>query len=261
MFGVLACPALADWDPGDPYKMHFPQLPDLENGMNVLATFPKVLADDFLCIETGPITDIHIWGSWLFDQFPISDNGLADPGAVSFHLSIHSDIPASQNPLGYSMPGELLWEHDFLPGEFSHRRWATSTEDFFDPNLNQIIGFDTQVIQYNFLIDPDGTNPDFKPFEQIEGTIYWLDVTAMPMGTDPDVLFGWKTSADHWNDDSVFTDIVSGDTLPWQELFDPRILPPNFQSLDQAFVITPEPGTMCVLIVGGIGALLRRRRG
>jgi hypothetical protein len=25
---ALACRVLADWNPGDPHKMHFPQLPD-----------------------------------------------------------------------------------------------------------------------------------------------------------------------------------------------------------------------------------------
>ena len=25
---------------------------------------PWVLADDFVCTNTGPITDIHLWGSW-----------------------------------------------------------------------------------------------------------------------------------------------------------------------------------------------------
>lgn len=36
MVGVLAfgVPALADWNPGDGHKMHFPQLPD-EDGWNV----------------------------------------------------------------------------------------------------------------------------------------------------------------------------------------------------------------------------------
>ncbi|MCJ7578787.1 MAG: hypothetical protein MUO91_10085, partial [candidate division Zixibacteria bacterium] len=45
------------------HKMHFPQLPDLE-GWDVYAVYPKTLADDWKCSATGPVTDIHFWGSW-----------------------------------------------------------------------------------------------------------------------------------------------------------------------------------------------------
>jgi hypothetical protein len=38
-----------DWQPGDPYKHHFPQLPD-EEGWAVNATQPMVLAEDFMCM-------------------------------------------------------------------------------------------------------------------------------------------------------------------------------------------------------------------
>ena len=56
---ALAGPALADWDPEDGHKMHFPQLPD-PNGYDVSA---YCLTDDWTCSETGPVTDIHFWGS------------------------------------------------------------------------------------------------------------------------------------------------------------------------------------------------------
>lgn len=60
-------PALADWVPGDGHKMHFPQMPD-ENGWDVKATDPLCLADDWMCSESGDVTDIHLWGSWLDEQ-------------------------------------------------------------------------------------------------------------------------------------------------------------------------------------------------
>lgn len=72
------------WNPGDPHKMHFPQLPD-EAGWDVNATEPVVLADDFLCTETGWIKDIHFWGSWK--------HGI-EGEILYFLLSFHSDIPA-----------------------------------------------------------------------------------------------------------------------------------------------------------------------
>ncbi len=263
----VAAPATADWDPGDDFKMHFPQLPDLENGMNVLASTiwgaagepprQKVLADDFECTQTGPITDIHIWGSWLDNIFPwgnaTSGTTFQDPGNVAFKLSIHDDIPKDDNN-PYSRPVlPALWETIVMPSQV--RFWANSTERFFDPNFNEVIGFDTQVYQYNFFFD------EAEAFWQ-QGTkerpiTYWLNVTAMPF--DDLATFGWKTSRDHWNDDAVYWDEGPfGATTPL-ELFDPF----TGESLDMAFVITPEPGTVVMLLGAGLMGLAvyaRRRR-
>ena len=247
----------ADWDVGDPHKMHFPQLPDLQNGMNVLATRSLTIADDFLCTETGYITDIHIWGSWLGDLFPVDPaSGNSGPGEIAFRLAIKKDIPADESPNDFSIPGELLWQRNILPGEFQTRFWTTSVERFFDPDQNEVIGQDTEVYQYNFLFDED------VAFFQEEGNIYWLQVQAYdPNDTDRvdhDALFGWKTSADHWNDDSVWGHLVPLQALPspWGELTDPE----TRVSLDQAFVITPEPATLIVMTAAGLALLLRRRR-
>ena len=151
----VAGTALADWNPGDGHKMHFPQLPDLEYGLDVLAgwydpgppdePYQKILADDWRCTETGPVTDIHIWGSYL--------NDFTFPGVSVFRLAIYNDIP--NGPNGHSVPGELLWEDVFDPARYIDRIYAEAYEEFFDPNLNEIIGSDTQVWQYNFDIDPE----------------------------------------------------------------------------------------------------------
>ena len=87
---LLVPSANADWVSGDGYKMHFPQFPD-ESGWDVNATWPVILADDWLCSDTGWIKDIHFWGSWR--------NG--DVGQItSFKLSIHEDLPKghAENP-------------------------------------------------------------------------------------------------------------------------------------------------------------------
>src|SRR2546423_5835293 len=51
------------------------QYPD-RAGLDVLAAQPPagaagqplILASDFRCTQTGPITDIHLWASWLGDK-------------------------------------------------------------------------------------------------------------------------------------------------------------------------------------------------
>ena len=62
---VLAAPAVADWDPADGHKMHFPQLPD-PNGWDVNVT-ADTMYDDWKCGGTGPVSDVHFWTSWQND--------------------------------------------------------------------------------------------------------------------------------------------------------------------------------------------------
>ena len=70
-----AVTAQADW-PNPNSQTKYQQQPDrTAGGYNVLAARPPaalgdrpiMVADDFPCNTTGPITDIHIWASWLGD--------------------------------------------------------------------------------------------------------------------------------------------------------------------------------------------------
>jgi len=242
--------AQADWVPSDGHKMHFPQLPD-ENGWDVNATMPKVLADDWMCSSTGPIKDIHFWGSWR--------RGITGQ-ITNVRLSIHSNIAAGPN--GYSAPGELLWYWDgpvtnLVPID------PQAQEGWYDPNTGQYNRPDhTNYFQYNVVDFPN-------PFIQQQGTIYWLDIqvqVADPVNTH----WGWKTAdlskyplphtGQHFMDDAVWTDWTGGPApLPgqWHELVDPI----TGQSLDLAFVITPEPGSLALVGVGLAAVACLRRRG
>ena len=217
-----------------PYK--WKQEPDLSDmGMDVDATWdmnnlypPHILADDFYCDITGPLTNITIWGSWYHDHIPF----MSDPNGVVFTLSIHKDIPDSISPTGYSMPGDVIWWRTFNPGEFTSflyasnlmEGWYDPVQPYYEPNG------DTQCWMYSFDLNPD-------EFIQ-EGTsdvpmVYWLDVQAQPMDPDPECRFGWKTSVDHWNDDAVWGVGQEPYPGPWNELFHPV----TGESLDMAFAI------------------------
>jgi hypothetical protein len=277
VIGAASTPVMADWDvnnPADVARAKWIQLPDLNpTGLDVLATQQpsttapgqwKILADDFLCVQSGPITDIHLWGSWLENILPTDPSGAPDPGALTFKLSFHSDVPVSiDNP--FSHPGEELWTGIFQPGSFRvNPNVITAQEQFYDPNLDQIIGQDNLVFQYNF------ENFD-EPFVQDEGTIYWLDVqTLIPQqpGQLP-AVFGWKTSRldQRFNDDAVFadTDGFAGPLLtPWTDMHYPEGHEFAGLSMDMSFVLTvPEPSS--IVLAGAslavfLGIAVRRRR-
>ncbi|MGD8454113.1 MAG: GEVED domain-containing protein [Phycisphaerae bacterium] len=231
---VLTTPAYADWDPDQAAKwVQFPDLSPL--GIDVDAVEPLILADDWECTMPGPIIQIHIWGSWLYDRIPFGEL----PDGVIFTLSIHKDIPADESPTGYSMPGEVLWLRTFQPGEFSARPWATDIEEgWMTPPDMYFFPADWTCWQYNFRI------PEADAFFQ-EGTpdhplVYWLDVQAQPL--DPDARFGWKTSVDHWNDAAVWGQGIEPYPGPWEELRYPPGHEMHPFAIDLAFVVVTEGG-------------------
>ena len=120
----------------DESKIHNPQWPDLTtNGVDAYCmdaqNWNVRIADDFVCKETGLITGIHIWGSWLNDVVPVYNN------MPSFKLKIWSN---NQNgPGGYSQPDEILASYYFEPGAYTMEQYADvpDGEWFYWPPGNQ----------------------------------------------------------------------------------------------------------------------------
>ena len=240
----LAAPALADWDPGDDHKMHFPQLPDRQGWDVAFIDYTAgnyTLADDFKCTSTGRIDDIHFWMSFQGEDW---SGNPQDVGPIT--AGIWSNNPVG--PENFSVPEHLLWERVFRPGEFTFRQDGEGPQGFFNPATGQFVKPDHNLFyQINITKIAD-------PFVQQEGQIYWL---SLEMDMQTYAMPGWKTSTTQWEDDAVWR---SRDTaLPWQEVRDPI----TGESLDLAFVITPEPGTVAMLIGAGLIGLVafaRRRR-
>ncbi len=197
---IASLPAHAHWIPEDGHKMHFPQMPDTL-GWDVNATQPLILADDFMCMETGFIKDIHFWGSWKNDNV----------GQITqFALSFHADIPAGDT-IPYSRPGATLWDHEIA--DFAVQPYDPPTfEGWYDPSTGDTIPNSIgSYFQYNVFL------PESLWFPQDSGTIYWLNISAIVV--DPvNTQWGWKSTADHWNDDAVW---ATWGNLDWINIFEP----------------------------------------
>jgi len=221
------------------YPLKWLQEPDLtETGVDVDTDVE--LADDFHCIQTGPITDIHIWGSYKGDT-PTHSLDPAQLNNLTFVLKIWSDIPA--NPPGgvpYSHPGNLEWQGMFGPGQYQaglvalieEGEWWHSPQ--MDPPDDWIYPGDYHCYQYDFYIDP--TNA----FPQVESNVYWLGVQVL--NNTGDYPFGWKSSTNHFNDDAVWWDNTQGQ---WRELLygvgHPfATLPYPENSMDLSFSVSTE---------------------
>lgn len=239
----LANPALADWFENDPHKMHEPQLPD-PDGWDVRFDDPLiVLADDWRCSATGPVSDIHFWLSSREDN----------PFAIEkIHVSIHKD----DRTAAFSKPGELLWERDFNRDEFTVREEIPSLQGWFDPSFTDPPSPTPNDHQLYFQANIEGI-PD--PFTQEEGNIYWLDLSVAALSPNGErTQLGWKTSRTLFEDHPVWsTNIDPGATPEWRPIDFPG------EPFNLAFVITPEPGTTTMLLGAAVGLLAwasRRRR-
>lgn len=233
--GAESGPASADWDPGDPFKMHFPQLPD-PNGWDILFVGPlNEVADDWQCTETGPVTDLHFW-------YSIQGDGAAAISSVTANIY-------GNNPSGpFSTPASLLWSGTFSGQQLVTRLYGSGTQGFADPKLGPIGWVRPDHVNY-YQLNITGIE---NAFLQEQGQVYWLGLNVATTGT---AAVGWKTSVNPFLDDAVYR----GPGLQWEEL-----IAPEGGSQHMAFVVTPEPGGVAVAatgIAGAVGLVLRRRSG
>ena len=218
--------------------------PQLDGGWDVKDSRNSiVLADDFACTTTGPITDIHIWGSWLSNLH----------GAITnFWLGIYDDVPAVTNfasgIVTPSHPGtNLLWQQSFLPTQFAENPYATGSELFYDPTTQSVIGNDTQAYYYCFY----PTNPFVQQGQVSRPTNYWLAARAQ-LAPDQS-LYGWKTSLRAYNDAAVWG-TVGANGLPtgnWQSMTNSQ----TQQPINLAFKLTTPTNTIptnCCPEVNGV---------
>ncbi|HTQ51518.1 MAG TPA: hypothetical protein VMJ12_12465, partial [Candidatus Acidoferrales bacterium] len=203
------------------------------SGLDVWDNGPWVLADDFVCNQTGPISDIHLWGSWNTNK--VATNSL------TFWLAVYDNVPVSATN-SFSRPGSLLWQEKFAPGQYLEAPWAPGQEGFLDPGPPQTIGSDSEAWYYCFY----PTNIFTQQGTAAAPKIYWLMAYAQsPSGNT--FQFGWKTTTNVQNDVSVHAP-WPGSPPPGNPGWQPTLQAPTGGALDLAFkisTVTPPP-LVCV---------------
>jgi hypothetical protein len=160
----------------------------------------SMVADDYLCVDPLPVTDLHWWGSYydpgLLYPYTSSDNHPdptipADqpPGILQgFNIEFYADIPAAQDPLmPWSHPGALLYE-EFVS--------ITQVAEVLYGKVTRIGGLLENVWQYNVMLPvpfPQGDYPDPQDIDGDgvpDGTVFWLKIQAVH--DDQQIQWGWQ---------------------------------------------------------------------
>jgi hypothetical protein len=145
---------------------------------NVLIT--NIVADDWLCTNARPVSDIHWWGSFLGWQ----GAGLPPQPPVAYHFSIWKDVPQGPNA-PFSHPGQCVW--DYIAATTDPNLRFTWVGWDLDPrsdcvDIESCFRFDYFLPPPNWFFQPNGSN------------VFWLSIAAMyptfDVGQNP---FGWKT--------------------------------------------------------------------
>ena len=153
----------------------------------------EVVADDFRCLGTMPVTSVRWWGSyvgWNSDHTP-------ELQPIGYRMGFWSNVPAGV-AAPYSYPQELLWDIE-VPAERVVQELAGW--DLF-PTMDGETCF-----RYYVELEPNECFWQDEFDANTTDNIYWLSIAAIypndVNADDIDYPWGWKTRPQHWMDDAV----------------------------------------------------------
>jgi hypothetical protein len=187
------------------------------------------------------VKDIHFWVSFK-GNFTPSENFVGP----TLNVAIFSNA----GEVGQSYPNELLWEGTFTGDQYDGDYAGSGLQGWFDLTTGTVIADDHTDY---YLLNIDSIE---NPFLQVKDQIYWLEIQAI-LPEDANYEVGWKTSgSEHFMDGALYSIVGGGGRL---------VYPSNDpygrggSSIDLAFVITPEPATICLLAIGSLVFIGRKK--
>ncbi len=215
------------------------QLPDMTSGWNLQSQWdhidgePNIIrADNWRCPDGREVTDIHWWGSYLFNS-----QGVGDP-VEEFEISIYSNDAVT------NLPGTLMYRETFALSEVN---------ETFHGN-DRLDGTGKDVYKYTVYLE--------DPFEQTAGEIYWLSIVALTEGTKRWPMWGWHTAVNTDIGELLRGSAQSTKDPTWDSTYGGKVANPwQDAQYDLAFELTVIPEPSFVALFGlGIFAVWRRFR-
>jgi len=182
--------------------------PGIINGWDELSSYqqPPILADDWICTDYRPVTDIHWWGSFIGWTQPY----LPPIAPKAFHIGIWTDVPANADK-PYSHPGTLVWENGCNSFAWNFAGYDLDPREQFQNEA---------CFQFNQLLSQDEWFYQ-DPVSLPEGRIYWLSIAALyEEGAGVEYPWGWKTRPHQNKDDAIQ---IQGVTLQGDPVWPPVI--------------------------------------
>jgi hypothetical protein len=220
----------------------YEQPPDFQNGFDLQSQWdntdsePDVIkADDWICPDGRPITDIHWWGSYVADQTFTPDG---------FYIIFYDNKPMGAGP------------EDDLPGAVAGGFWVALglANEVDTGQMTQ----GEHVYEYSvYLQDVPGLW-----FYQDQGVKYWLSIVADTPNIGSEPIWGWHTGLQP--EIEGLTNAVTGKVL--QDGTAPPFGNPDeweHMNYNMAFAFTtviPEPGIFSLVGFGALGLLALRPR-
>jgi hypothetical protein len=185
----------------------------------------QIVADDWLCDNDRPITDVHWWGSYYRWDAPRPP----EDGPKGFHIGIWTDVPAGED-LPYSHPGEMVWE--WVVDRRVVNEHAVGCDFFPEHSRDTCFRYDLIIPRERWF------------FQGPACEIYWISIAAIyPDDYVGRTYWGWKTRKYFFKDAAVkiFDPTVPEIGLKFREGV--PVQDPSGGIWDMAFVLTSSPQT------------------
>lgn len=208
------------------------------NGWDEMSRYfnAPVIADDWVCQNEDPITDIHWWGSF------IEWDGMQPPAQLpdAFHFGIWTDVPAGADE-PFSHPGQLVWEYTTSDYTLDWVGWDIYPTIPGVPTPlvpDSMFYFTVLLPEEHWFFQPPGEN------------IYWLSISAVYDNLSGLHPFGWKTrphEAGTFPPDAAvrIADPLAPALTPGHDVYlagNPIAWPtPDYEWADMAFQLTAQP--------------------